>query len=563
MKTKAMIMTLCGAAILLMTLCGRNPGSGTETGNGVVAAMLRNPGGSPAKHATVYFYPVNYNPRTGGLGKTAVTIDSTTTDTNGNFTITLPADTYTMQASGDSGLAFQDSITAVKDSTVRPDPDTLKPAGSIRGVVRLEEGGDPRTIFILFMGTRTFTWPDDAAGNFTSGPMAAGHYRVRLITTTPDYLPLDDTLTVTAGENDTLADTIVLKYNGIPIPKNVRIVYDTLKQIVSLSWDSASASRVSSYNVYRRNFGLNTVLARINVNPITGTSYRDSSGVQDSTYEYQVAAVNAGASEGTKSVAMRVTVIAAFELIDTIGVDILQGYQRIKVGSNGIVYIVDIVDSNWNLHLFDSSYALLNTLNNTALKPPLSFDLDSLGNIYIINQNGIFKLDSSANLLDTFLTLSNAENKNITIGNGCLYIANDVLRKYSLKGDSLGFSDEVPQFRADGEILVHNNRLYATGIDNKVRIYDLSLNFVGEFALNFGQTVETRLITKDIQNNIFVSGYHFNPTLFSLLYLDSNLQYKGKLNLGNSGQTPYDIEFQNSNLLIGQDGFVKVYMRRG
>ena len=117
--------------------------------------MLRNPGGSPAKNAKVVFYPVNYNPHTGGLDKTATTAtpDSTTTDNNGNYTITLDTGTYNMLANGDSGLAYQDSITTIKGDTVKPPPDTLKPAGTIQGIIQMQPGDDPRTVFILFMGT--------------------------------------------------------------------------------------------------------------------------------------------------------------------------------------------------------------------------------------------------------------------------------------------------------------------------------------------------------------------------------------------------------------------------
>jgi hypothetical protein len=376
---KLTLLALAAAfTVSIVMYCGRNPiaGNGTQIGN-PVASMLYNPGGTPAKNAKVTFCPASYNPKT-GLAKMAPTVDSTTTDTNGNYFITLNTGTYTVTASGDSGLAFTDSIIVIKTDTVRPNPDTLKPAGSIRGVVRLEEGGDPRTIFILFMGTRTFTWPDDQFGNFTSGAMAAGHYRVRLITTTPDYLPLDDTLTVNAGHDDTLADTIVLKYNGIPVPKNVRIVYDTLKQIVNLSWDSASANLVSSYNIYRRNVGLNTILAMINTSPVTGSSYRDTTGVQDSTYEYRVAAVNAGTMEGTKSAAVRVVIHPAFHLSDSILIS-SSGWVRLDVDTLGNAYVGEnnnitrydrstkAVTGSWSLAVTFGKIQQLKWLNDTAL----------------------------------------------------------------------------------------------------------------------------------------------------------------------------------------------------
>ena len=382
MRTKIALAIVC-AGLLLME-CANATGGSTETSS-KISSMVYNPGGSPAKHAKVRFYPVNYNPRTGGLGKTAATIDSTYTDTNGNYVITLDTGIYyTIQAGSDSGLTFNDSVKTFKDSTVRPDPDTLKPAGSIKGIVRLEEGGDPTTVFILFMGTRTFTFPDDTSGSFTSDSMAAGNYRVRILTTTPNYRTLDTTLRVIAGTQNVLPNPLVLQYTGIPTPKNIRIVYDTLKQIVPLMWDSANASLVSSYNVYRRNVGLNTVLARINVNPVTGTSYIDSSGVQDSTYEYQVAAVNASASEGVKSAGIIIRIIPAYHLLDSIGMSVGYGNARVVVSKNGF-----IVDRSYDvITVFDSSFNSIGSFNlPTDFGNGIGHEIDDSNRIWAANYN--------------------------------------------------------------------------------------------------------------------------------------------------------------------------------
>jgi hypothetical protein len=193
----------CTAAFLHCAPMKPEAGNSSQTGNPAVAAMLYNPGGSPAVHAKVRFCPHNYNPQPdSGVG----TVDSTLTDANGNYIITLSAgSTYTITASSDSGMAYKDSITAIKGDTVRPDPDTLRPAGTIKGIVLLENGGDPTTVYILFMGTRTFTMPD-ALGNFTSDSMAGGTYRVRVLTTTQNYKTLDTTFSVIAGTQTMLSD---------------------------------------------------------------------------------------------------------------------------------------------------------------------------------------------------------------------------------------------------------------------------------------------------------------------------------------------------------------------
>jgi hypothetical protein len=303
---KVLLITALVPGCALLRCVSPNSG-GTETGDGKISAMLHNPGGSPAAHAKVIFYPVNYNPHTGGLGKTAsaVSVDSTTTNDSGNFTITLPVDTYTMQASGDSGLAYQDSIKAVKDSTVRPDPDTLKPAGSIKGIVRLEEGGDPTTVFILFMGTHTFTFPDDTSGSFTSDSMAAGTYRVRILTTTPNYKTLDTTLRVIAGTQNVMPDTIWLKYTGIPTPRGLTATYDTVHGIVTVRWNRVTFQDLQGYIVYRNDTFI-TLPERISGNSaITDTFFNDTIfhdlfDTNTFVYEYRVKVQDKNANIGDK-----------------------------------------------------------------------------------------------------------------------------------------------------------------------------------------------------------------------------------------------------------------------
>ena len=165
------------AALLYINCARPTAGTATETEN--VVAMLYNPGGTPAANAKVRFFPIHYNPRTGGLAKTQATVvDSTTTDAKGNYAVKLDTGTYNVLASGDSGVVYQDSITVINDSTIYPPADTLKAPGGVRGRVRLQPTDDARTVFILFLGTNTWGTPDDSTGSFTIGGMAEGTYGV-------------------------------------------------------------------------------------------------------------------------------------------------------------------------------------------------------------------------------------------------------------------------------------------------------------------------------------------------------------------------------------------------
>jgi hypothetical protein len=345
MRTKIALAILC-AGLLLME-CANATGGSTETSS-KIASMVYNPGGSPAKHAKVRFFPVNYNPRTGGLGKTAATIDSTYTDTNGNYVITLDTGIYyTIQAGSDSGLTFNDSVKTFKDSTVRPDPDTLKPAGSIKGIVRLEEGGDPTTVFILFMGTRTFTFPDDTSGSFTSDSMAAGDYRVRILTTTPNYRTLDTTLRVIAGTQNVLPGPLVLQYTGIPTPTGLRATYDTATGKIFLSWNKLNQRIVGGYIVYR-NDSSSTIPVNISGNAaLKDTFFVDSVTVNpfdtnSYNFQYRLKAQDTATNLGTKySDPIRVA-FKIYPIWSTVG-DLSStsafGYKDFALDNNGVPYV--------------------------------------------------------------------------------------------------------------------------------------------------------------------------------------------------------------------------------
>ena len=161
---------LAALPVLLFMTCTKNDiaGNSTQTGNPSVTAMVYNPGGTPAAHARIRFYPVHYNPRTGTAKALAAVVESTTTNASGNYSAKLDSGAYNVLGAGDSGVVYQDSITVIKDSTIHPPADTLKAPGSIKGVVRLQPGDDARTVFIIFTGTNILNMPEDAVGNLLS-----------------------------------------------------------------------------------------------------------------------------------------------------------------------------------------------------------------------------------------------------------------------------------------------------------------------------------------------------------------------------------------------------------
>jgi hypothetical protein len=532
---QAVGMALALAVALLIARCASPiAGNTSETGNSKIASLLYNPGGTPAANAKVRFCPHDYNPRPdSGSG----TVDSTTTDANGNYAVTLPAGTYTLTASSDSGMAYQDAITAIKGDTVRPHPDTLRPAGTIHGTVRLEEGGDLTTIFILFMGTRTFTMPD-SFGNFTSDLMAGGRYRVKILTTTPDYVPLDDTLKVTAGQNDTLPDTIVLKYNGIPVPKNVRIAYDTLKQIVTLIWDSANASLVSSYNVYRKNVDSNTVPIRINASPVTATIYSDSTGVQDMRYEYRVASVNSGAMEGGKSAGVITIITSAFTISDTLFKisGILGSFDMDKEGN---LYLINITSGNVQIFgvsgTLNSEWAIGGGFNYPDYYYANNIAVSPLKEIFVWNNNldRVQRFDSSGLLLSQTPNMVSVAEGTCLCGD-TIFVADFNPREiyaFNLNGDSLfsisnnwSINDNLRSICSDtsGNIYVYGEFGDSYNRDSKIECFTKEGLFVREiipkvapYSLGTGTIV---LLNNQIIVATFSTAYCFD--------LQGNLIYK-------------------------------------
>jgi hypothetical protein len=373
---------LVGLTSLLCLYCTKNIAGGTEVGNPSVSAMLYEPDGkTPAVGAKVYFFRFGTDPRTG----LSAAVDSAVTNTDGNYSATLDTGTYNILASKGNNATFQDSIRAIKDSTVHPPADTIEAPGSISGRVALEGTDDPRTVFVLFMGTNTFTTVVDTLGNFTQAGLAKGKYRVKLLSTLDNYKPMDTGFVVKAGVDSVILEPIRLEFTGIPVPKNLKVSYDTLKQLVTLTWDKADTALVKSYNVYRRNVDSNTVFTRINPAPVKDTVYRDSTGVQDQTYEYSIAAVNMNLTEGTKSALIVTKIVSAFELFKTIP---LKGNDpfRLALSKDTLLFVAFRADTI--IKVYNLNGDSIRAFGKGQFSQPYGIALNSKGNVFIADPSG-------------------------------------------------------------------------------------------------------------------------------------------------------------------------------
>jgi hypothetical protein len=299
------------SAVLSLVMCARFPeGISDELQQvhnhaifpPVIEGNLFFANGSPAAGVNVRIRPRNTLADT-NAGGSGIFSERVAADDSGiyKFDTTLDTGTYVIEADSGNDAVLIDSVTIKnKDSTVSLPADTLKPSGALKGVIKLSEGGDPRKVFVLVFGLDRFS-KVNTDGTFRFQGLAEATYDLRLISSFDNYGVLDTLGIPVISADTTNIDTIEMPFTGIPTPKNVKISYDTLNHIATITWNNANMAYVKGYNVYRRNVDSNTVLVRITSSMITDTFYYDSSFTHGQTYEYRVCAVGVSDIEGLKS----------------------------------------------------------------------------------------------------------------------------------------------------------------------------------------------------------------------------------------------------------------------
>jgi hypothetical protein len=144
---------------------------------------------------------------------------------------------------------------------------------------------------------------------------------------------------------------------------------------------------------------------RINLSPVADTVYRDSTGVQGTTYEYLVAAVNKSTTEGTKNAAGSVKVVSGFNFLRTVGssgngIGQYSSPYGIAFSSYGSILIAD----------FDSGRVMLYDTTGTFQRSYVGFNAPwnvvsaSNGGFYVVEKNTklIKLIDSSGQIISQF-----------------------------------------------------------------------------------------------------------------------------------------------------------------
>ena len=280
----------------------------------------------------------------------------------------------------------------------------------------MRAGDSPASVLMFAFGTFS-TASVNSIGAFAFQNQARENTRVQFISVLDKYRPLDTLLSVKSGKDSLLADTIEMPL-AIPLPKNVALQYDSLLQVVHLTWSNADPAVVKSFNVYRQQT-IRQPEIKLTTVPVTDTFFVDSNTVQDQTFTYSLAPVNMGNAEGERTNGISVQIRGAFvfkRVIGSAGTGVGQYQYPIAVASyiNGTVLTAQP----------DGKILKFDTLGNYirsygGITSPVGIVAKSNGNFYVLDNSTmlITYMDSAGNVLAQFGGPGSGYGK---FGRGCL-----------------------------------------------------------------------------------------------------------------------------------------------
>jgi hypothetical protein len=193
-------------AAMILQHCDRADQLSSDGGGDVVTTgKVYLPNGSNASNCTMTAVPSNAIPGSD------MNIPITTTDASGQFVFKdLLIETYNLFAKKGDYASYRKNVQLGNvERQVLPN-DTLKPVGSLTGIVKLSASADSRSVLILVIGGTTASWPNDSSGGFSIPGLAEGTYRIRFLALDYKYDILDTSFNVISGQA-TDVGTIQLK----------------------------------------------------------------------------------------------------------------------------------------------------------------------------------------------------------------------------------------------------------------------------------------------------------------------------------------------------------------
>lgn len=364
MKNVRYIRTGIVVSLFLMCLISCNTkqyaGNGTRLGNPAIVGTIYQPDGkSPAPDVMVHLRSKNALVDISTVGSIHDNDQSIAVVTNseGKFVFTeIEIGSYMIECldDNDNYAVYETVIVENYDTTISLPADTLKPAGAIAGHIRLPEGGELNKIYVLVFGVQKFAMVNNS-GNFFIDNLAEGTYSLRIISSLADYGVIDTPMISVVSGNNTDLGTIELPFTGTPLLKNISIDYDTLKNVVSLSWDQLDTSQILGVNVSRRTeydlidslklsycgyelISDNKIYTKLNKSPLREPFYHDSTAVQNRIYAYRLSVIRKDTTETVKSHVLPLRAVACFSTEQNIywtsPVNGIEGQIIIKLKNN-------------------------------------------------------------------------------------------------------------------------------------------------------------------------------------------------------------------------------------
>jgi hypothetical protein len=416
--------------------------------------MLLGPNGTdPAAGAEVHLRTITALADTSGALSSDVTLVKT--DASGAYALN----------NVDTGLYVIEGIDSANNRVIK-DPvhvtttkkqlgaDTLRPCGAIKGKIFLSEGGDPGKVLVLAYGTDKLAW-SATDGSFKVKNFAGGKYKLHILPLLPEYNSLDTGAITVLFAETTDVGTLSLPFNGIPAPKNVSLSYDSLKQIVAVSWNRpVSNKNFKGFKVFRRDIDSNTTPTPISPTLLTDTVFFDSTAIQDRTLEYAVACVDTPGNLGKLSAGLSVAITSVIKIVSAWGDS--------GTGQGQLVYPLKIaVDDSGYIYAADNGQKRVQKFTST----------------------GVFVLQFP----DTFAQINSV----CTDKNGNVYIADlmaNKVVKYSGAG-VYGFSIGVPGEQYNCATVDNNGAILIVGTTNNqgyIWEYDSIGNPVNSWQTDFG-----------------------------------------------------------------------------
>lgn len=554
--------------LILITLiffgCSENKvvGGCTETSN---QAIIYNADGSPADGACVVFIPVDYVPNSSD----EIFIDSTKADNNGKyFFSSLNNGVYNVWFKKNNNFAFRGNLS-VNDGVVDEDIiDTLSIPGEITGIVRLLPEHDSREVFILLLGSERYTSPIDSIGNFKFENIPEGEYNIRCLTSYEGYGYLDTTIIVTEDLNAIIEDTLYLPYLRLPVPDSVEIRYDSLTQVMNLSWSCDDNENIYGYNIYRKNI-YEDRFHLVNIEPIINKTFIDSSLVYSlvlkiengTTCQYKISAVDSLGVVGNGMISNNVIINSVYKQIEEAAVDSIGifGEGNLEYGIDGKVYyvssrvpIVRVINPN----NFNDQKEII--IPDSAHPYDISQLTDST--LVIATNNGVYHLNSGGNFLYWYnLSLIEFD----THGDSCIYYTTrEVQQKYQniivcfnmktgkFKSTKLILNNDSSNYDISG-INIHGDSMLV-GLKNFDRYQFVNINLV--------DNVKTKLLKLPAQGIIFDFVFMNNNLItlgerFISCYKDGKIESRCQV----ENQMHLVSISLNKHITIGSHGTIKRY----